>query len=161
MIPAISLNPLFWPTATIAMIRQEYVTYSSSCLPSSWLPLPVWPPRTSCMWHPLPSRRPEQATPYMHSFSTAANSTKRSLNLWVQPPVNLSRSICTEPVIIHISLLWQQIHFETMTVIFKVNNLCAAIDSWCYKCCCVMIVMTTVWATSTRQCLCVLTLDSI
>lgn len=40
------------------------------------------------MWHPHPSRRLGQATAFMRSFSTAANSTKKKLSLWVQPLVN-------------------------------------------------------------------------
>lgn len=52
-------------------------------------------PRISCMWRPRPSRRPGQATASTRFSSTAANSTKRRLNLWVQPQVSLSCSIYT------------------------------------------------------------------
>lgn len=49
--------------------------------------------RTSYMWLLHPSRQQELATASMHSSCTAANSTKKSLNLWVQSLVNPCCSI--------------------------------------------------------------------
>lgn len=74
----------------------QTIEYYFYYLTSSWFPAICFISRTSCTWHPHPSRRPGQATAFTHSSYTVVNSTKKKLNLWVQAPVSLSCSIYSQ-----------------------------------------------------------------